>query len=73
MENIEHYPEAELQIFNRWGELLFESDSIDERWTEPNQSDDFEMDTYIYGAVYRFIFNGVEYIEQTSGLIFLMK
>lgn len=26
------FEKFELKVFNRWGELLFESDSIDERW-----------------------------------------
>jgi gliding motility-associated-like protein len=43
----------ELQIFNRWGELVFETDDVDEAWDGTTQNGRMSQDgTYIWKLVY---------------------
>lgn len=46
--------EYSLEVYNRWGELVFESDSVDNRWNgrRDNSGDDLSSDTYFYYATY---------------------
>ena len=41
-----------LQIFNRWGQKIFESDSIDEEWNGMKGSSDVRGDVFVYVATY---------------------
>jgi len=37
-----------LQIFNRWGELIFETNNVDEGWNGSYKSQPVNMDTYVW-------------------------
>ena len=41
----------ELQIFNRWGNKVFESNDIDNKWDGSDNGDDAEVGTYTYMVV----------------------
>ncbi len=44
--------EYSIKIFNRWGEKLYESTNIDEKWLPKYQGKDVPMGTYIYVITY---------------------
>ncbi len=44
--------EYKIQIYNRWGEKLYESENIDEKWYPVYQGKDVMMGTYIYLITY---------------------
>lgn len=42
-----------LQIYNRWNELLFESDKESEKWSSLYKSAEQQVDNYVYVLSYR--------------------
>lgn len=42
----------EFQIFNRWGELLWTTDVLNEGWDGKNAAGEVQIDTYIWRTVY---------------------
>ena len=46
-----HYNSYHLQIFNRWGEKIFETDDINKGWSGSYNGKNFYSDTYIYKIV----------------------
>ncbi|MCB0515776.1 MAG: gliding motility-associated C-terminal domain-containing protein [Bacteroidetes bacterium] len=43
-----------LQIFNRWGELIFETNDIDQGWNGLYKGREQEVEVYMYVATYKF-------------------
>jgi gliding motility-associated-like protein len=41
-----------LYIFNRWGQLIFESDNMDNQWNGTYQSEPVQIDTYVWKVEY---------------------
>ena len=62
--------EFNIQIFNRWGEKLYESDDIDEKWIPIYRYKDIQMGTYIYVIRYSDFENKV---FQKTGTINLLR
>jgi gliding motility-associated-like protein len=62
--------EFNIQIFNRWGEKLYESDDIDEKWIPIYRDKDIQMGTYIYVIRYSDFENKV---FQKTGTINLLR
>ena len=52
IDNIEHYPNAELTIFNRWGKNVFTSTNVDNRWNGTVNGDPQPGGVYYYWARY---------------------
>ena len=48
VENIEHYPEVEVSIFNRWGELLVSQTGYQNDWDGTGNGKQLEEGTYFY-------------------------
>ncbi|WP_164891212.1 gliding motility-associated C-terminal domain-containing protein [Botryobacter ruber] len=46
--NIQHYPNCRVQIFNRWGALVFESKGYQTPWNGTNQGQPLPMSAYYY-------------------------
>ncbi|MCP4124844.1 MAG: T9SS type B sorting domain-containing protein, partial [Bacteroidetes bacterium] len=46
--NIESFPGNKLQIFNRWGTLIFQKEDYDNSWAGKWESDDVPDGTYFY-------------------------
>lgn len=59
-----------LQIYNRWGELIFESDNLEVGWDGSYKNHHTEDGLYIYLA--RFSFGSEEVIEK-SGSVYLFR
>lgn len=59
-----------IQIYNRWGEKLYESDDIDEKWIPVYLNKDVQMGTYIYVIRYSDFDNKV---FQKTGTINLLR
>jgi gliding motility-associated-like protein len=59
-----------IQIYNRWGERLYESTDIDEKWIPRYQDADVQMGTYIYVITYTDFENKV---FQKTGTINLLR
>ena len=47
--------EMEFKVFNRWGELVFESNSLDVGWDGTYKDKGQEMEVYIYTLQARFL------------------
>ncbi|MFA5418314.1 MAG: gliding motility-associated C-terminal domain-containing protein, partial [Bacteroidales bacterium] len=41
------------QIYNRWGQMIFETHSSDEGWDGTNQGSEVPTGTYLYRLVYQ--------------------
>jgi gliding motility-associated-like protein len=48
LENIEIYPEAEIKVFNRWGELIYEHRNPVEEWNGIHSGVELPSETYYY-------------------------
>ena len=62
--------EFEILIYNRWGEKLYESQNIDEKWYPQYRDADVQMGTYIYVIKYSDFENKV---FQKTGTINLIR
>lgn len=54
----------ELYVYNRWGQLLFESDDVKKEWDGTNKGDEAPTETYLYVA--RYTIFGVEKVKKGS-------
>jgi gliding motility-associated-like protein len=59
-----------LTIFNRWGELIFESDDINKQWNGTYKGQICQEDIYVYHIIYKGINRGYQDIY---GKILLIK
>ncbi|MGL4597428.1 MAG: gliding motility-associated C-terminal domain-containing protein [Bacteroidia bacterium] len=48
IQNIGLYPDAVIKIYNRWGELMFESDKFVKGWDGRNKGKPVEIGVYYY-------------------------
>jgi len=46
--DISEFPKASLQVYNRWGGLVFESSKYDNRWNGTYKGEDVPQGTYFY-------------------------
>lgn len=53
--------ELQLLIFNRWGELIFESNNTDPQWNGTYKNEEVKQDVYVYKLEVRDIFNQKHY------------
>lgn len=54
----------ELYVYNRWGQLVFESDSVAKEWDGTNKGSEAPTETYLYIA--RYTIFGVEKVKKGS-------
>ncbi len=59
------------RIYNRWGEMIFETEDIDEGWDGTYENVPQELDTYIYHFKLELILNDV--IIEQSAPVFLIR
>jgi gliding motility-associated-like protein len=69
-ENISDY---ELQIFNRWGEMIFDSRNVDEHWDGTLKSISCQIDTYAYHLSYSTVSKGKKTKHQLIGSVNLLR
>ena len=62
--------EFTIKIYNRWGEQLYESTNIDEKWMPIYIDEDVPMGTYIYVIQYT---NFENKVFQKTGTINLLR
>jgi gliding motility-associated-like protein len=62
--------EFTIKIYNRWGEQLYESSNIDEKWIPTYRNEDVPMGTYIYVIRYT---NFENKVFQKKGTINLLR
>ena len=48
LKGLEVFPQYRLQVFNRWGSLLFSSDDVTKRWDGRFEGQDVPSGTYYY-------------------------
>jgi len=58
------------RVYNRWGELLFETSDINEGWDGLFNAEEQEMDTYIY-HILTILYTGQPF--EISGEVLLMR
>ena len=66
IENIEMFPTSRIQVFNRWGQLVFETRSNEELWDGKSTWDDCPTGTYVYIID---LFSGAESYTGTVSLV----
>jgi gliding motility-associated-like protein len=59
-----------LQIFNRWGELIFETDDVSKGWDGTYRGEDVQEGNYLYIVQFR---NANQIIKTVSGVIQLLR
>lgn len=62
-----------LSIYNKWGQLMFNTDQIDESWDGYYQGELAPVGTYTYQLTYQTIFNGSLINEVLTGRFHLIK
>ncbi|MBI1307940.1 MAG: T9SS type B sorting domain-containing protein [Bacteroidetes bacterium] len=62
-----------LQIFNRWGERLFDTYSVDDRWDLTFNGIPVQSGAYFYLAVYTGIIGGGPQLKQASGTVNVLR
>ncbi|MDD2634311.1 MAG: choice-of-anchor L domain-containing protein [Bacteroidales bacterium] len=67
IENIDMFPNARVQIFNRWGQVVFETRSNEQLWDGTSSMGDCPTGTYVFIVE---LFNGT---EPHSGYISLVR
>jgi gliding motility-associated-like protein len=60
-----------LQIFNRWGEMVYESKQVDQRWTGNHQGGEYFVPDGVY--VYRLSATNEQSTVQFNGHVLLMR
>ena len=66
---------VKLQVFNRWGERVFQSQSMDDPWDGTFNGEPAPEGTYVYTLYYHYYYwrNGVKYLESRSGSLQLIR
>lgn len=62
----ENILEYHMQIFNRWGEKIFETDHMDQPWEGTVKGRPVQEDVYVYKIRFRNLCSGVRMIEKTG-------
>lgn len=62
-----------IKIFNRWGEMVFESDNADERWDGRFNSNPMPSDVYVYFARYAYESEEGSIMRETTGELTLIR
>ena len=70
--NIERYQENELEIYNRWGQLVWETDIVSEGWNVRSKDNkDVQLGTYTWKIKYKTLDNDNK--EILIGHVFLLR
>ncbi len=75
-DNFEIFPECalssyELQIFNRWGKMVFATEDPSEFWDGTFQGDELLQDSYVYKIKYAFV--GEQIVHRKTNPVILLK
>lgn len=62
-----------IKIFNRWGEMVFESDNADERWDGRFNSNPMPSDVYVYFARYAYESEEGSIMREATGELTLIR
>ena len=65
---IDLYPDAVVKIFNRWGQLIYESEGYEEPWDGTYEGEDLPAASYFFTIDYQ-----VENKEKESGTVTLIR
>lgn len=63
----------EIFIYNRWGQLIWQSNSINELWDGTFNGNDVQSDTYVYKIYYSFEELSRIKKEQKVGIVNLIR
>jgi gliding motility-associated-like protein len=61
------------EIFNRWGELLFATDDVDEAWPGTGEMAQLAMDAYVWHLYYRWTWRGNAMQRRENGHFVLIR
>ena len=60
-----------LRIYNRWGQLVFETDRLEDGWDGTFKGDRSPLDTYVFHATY--VFEGENETRHIEGVLTLIR
>jgi len=64
----------QMNIFNRWGELIYNTNSMNEGWNGKINENNAQIDVYIYTISYNYIGEqGLKKMEKLSGIVNLIR
>ena len=75
MGNVSAIAEYHIRIFNRWGQLIYESDNPTEGWDGNYNGSPAPMGTYVYSSVFTSFESGIQSSidVKNTGTITLIK
>ncbi len=65
--------EYNIQIFNRWGQLVYEGHDADEGWDGTYGGNEAPVGIYTYKISYMWYVYGVDHVKEHTGMITLMR
>ncbi len=65
--------EYNIQIFNRWGQMVYEGHNADEGWDGTYNGTEAAVGIYTYRIAYKWYVYGVDHVKEHTGTITLMR
>lgn len=65
--------EYNIQIFNRWGQMVYEGQNADEGWDGTYKGSEAAAGIYTYRIFYKWYVYGVDHVKEHTGTITLMR
>lgn len=65
--------EFKLQVYNRWGELIFETTDINESWDGTYQNKRCQDGVYFWTSNWKGVLNGISQVQSSKGVVHLMR
>ena len=67
------FPSHHLQIFNRWGELIFETSNVNESWDGRYKNQPGDIGVYVWVVNYTGLRRATLFSESLSGNVTLIR
>jgi gliding motility-associated-like protein len=68
---IENFPDNELTIYNRWGELLYKAEGYSNNWAGTNEKNKSELPSGSYAFIFKAKMNGED--KSLTGTISIVR
>ena len=65
--------EFRLQVYNRWGELIFETTDVSKSWDGSFQNTRSQDGVYFWTSNWTGILNGISQVQSSKGVVHLMR
>lgn len=65
--------EFKLQVYNRWGELIFETTDINKSWDGSYQNKKCQDGVYFWTSNWKGVLNGIPQLQSSSGILHLIR